>query len=201
MTTPSKPLSTKPYAWLLTIGGLIGLIASMALTLDNLKSLINPNFVPGCSINPIISCGTVMKSASASAFGFPNSWLGLIGFTAVMVVGVSLLADATYKAWYWRLFNLGLLLALVLVHWLMLHSLYVIHALCPWCMVVWAVTIPIFWYTTVWNLRSGDIPTPKPLSGSVDLLHSYKNLVPALWFLVIIGMITVKFWYYWRTLL
>jgi uncharacterized membrane protein len=201
MTTLSEPLDTKLYGWLLAIAGLIGLIASTALTLDNLKVLINPNFVPGCSINPIISCGTVMKSASASAFGVPNSWLGLIGFTAVMVVGVSLLAGATFKPWYWRLFNLGMLGAVVLTHWLMLHSLYVIHALCPWCMVVWTVTIPIVLYTTLRNLRTGDIPTPKPLTGLVKFLLSYKNLILVLWYLIIITMIIVQFWYYWRTLL
>lgn len=32
--------------------------------------------------------------------------------------------------------------------WLISQCLYVIGALCPWCMIVWAVMIPLFWYVT-----------------------------------------------------
>lgn len=32
--------------------------------------------------------------------------------------------------------------------WLIGQCLYVIGALCPWCVVVWAVMIPLFWYVT-----------------------------------------------------
>ncbi len=37
----------------------------------------------------------------------------------------------------------GTLLGTVFVHWLIFQSLYRIGALCPYCMVVWAVTIPL----------------------------------------------------------
>ena len=32
---------------------------------------------------------------------------------------------------------------MVFIHWLIFQSLYRIGALCPYCMVVWAVTIPL----------------------------------------------------------
>ena len=41
---------------------------------------------------------------------------------------------------------------MVFVHWLIYQSVFVIGALCPYCMVVWAVTIPTFFYVTVHNL-------------------------------------------------
>ncbi|GAA3013484.1 hypothetical protein GCM10020229_26000 [Kitasatospora albolonga] len=47
------------------------------------------------------------------------------------------------------------------VTWLMTQTLYSIGALCPYCMVVWAAMIPLFWYTTLHNLRSGVIPRPE----------------------------------------
>ncbi len=196
-----KQTASKIYAWFLVIGGTIGLAASFVITLEKLNLLINPSYVPSCSINPILSCGSVMKTAQASVFGFPNSWLGLIGFAAVIVVGVSLLAGANFKAWYWRLFNIGTLFGVVFIHWLAFQSIFVIHALCPWCMVVWSVTIPIFWYTTLRNFQAGVWPAPRPLARALNFLQDYKNLVLVLWYLAILGIIIHQFWYYWRTLL
>ncbi len=197
----STAFPTKFYAWLLTVGGTLGLIASAAITEDKLKLLENPNFVPGCSLNPVISCGSVMKTAQASAFGFPNSWLGLVAFAVVITVGVSLLAGANFKPWYWRLFNLGSFLGVIFVHWLFTQSVYSIHALCLWCMLVWAVTIAIFWYTTLHNLVTGMIPTHPRLSRPVQIAHEYKNLALVLWYILIIIPILYHFWYYFKTVL
>jgi hypothetical protein len=33
----------------------------------------------------------------------------------------------------------------------------VIGTLCLWCALVWTVTIPTFWLTTIRNLKSGDL--------------------------------------------
>lgn len=181
--------------------GAVGMLGSFAITDEKLKLLQNPHYVPSCSLNPVISCGSVMKSAQASAFGFPNSWVGLAAFAAVVVVGASLLAGARFANWYWRLFNIGSFLGVVFVHWLFVQSVFFIHALCPWCIVVWSVTIPIFWYTTLRNLREGVIPTPAPLRGSVRFVQDYKNVILVLWYLAIAGTILAKFWYYFKTVL
>ena len=58
----------------------------------------------------------------------------------------------------------------VFVHWLIFQSLYVIGALCPYCMVVWAVTIPIFWYVTLHNLRSAAPACPPPARRVVETI-------------------------------
>ena len=39
--------------------------------------------------------------------------------------------------------------------WLMYQSIFVLGTLCPWCMVTWSVVIPIFWVSTLWNLKHG----------------------------------------------
>jgi uncharacterized membrane protein len=196
MTRPAKI-----YGWFLTLAGSIGLVASFVITLEKLKLLQNPNYIPSCSINPVISCGSVMKTAQASVFGFPNSWLGLIGFAAVIVVGVSLLAGAEFKAWYWRLFNLGTLFGVILIHWLLVQSVYAIHALCPWCMVVWSVTIPIFWYTSLYTINAGYLPSPASLKPSLRFLQTYRHVILVLWYCLIAGLILTHFWYYFRTVL
>ena len=46
---------------------------------EKIEILINPDYVPSCSLNPVLSCGSVMITPQASAFGFPNSLIGYRG--------------------------------------------------------------------------------------------------------------------------
>jgi uncharacterized membrane protein len=41
-------------AWWVLIAGVIGLIASMTLTVEKIEILRNPSYVPSCNINPIV---------------------------------------------------------------------------------------------------------------------------------------------------
>ncbi|MFI8083820.1 vitamin K epoxide reductase family protein [Kitasatospora sp. NPDC086009] len=192
--------ASRPFALLLLIGGTIGIFASAVLTLDKIRLLEDPSYVPNCNINPIISCGSIMRSDQAEAFGFPNSLLGLVGFAMVIAIGAGLLAGATYRRWFWLGLQAGTVFGIGFVTWLMYQALYRIGALCPYCMVVWATMIPLFWYTTLHNLRTGVIPTPRALRPVVREAARYHWAAPALWYAVIVLLILDRFWYYWRTL-
>lgn len=192
------------YPWLLTIGGVVGFIAAFVLTLEKIELLKNPAYNPSCNISPLLSCGSVMKTEQAQAFGFANSLIGVAGFAIVTTIGMMLLAGVNgqkIKRWFWLGLQAGAIFGIAFIHWLFFQSVYVIGALCPYCMVVWVVTIPIFWYTTLYNLRTGVIPTPQSLKGVVNFLQRHHGDVLLLWFLVLIGLILNHFWYYWQTLI
>ena len=191
----------RALALLLVLVGLVGLIASAVLTLDKIRLLEDPSYVPGCSINPVISCGSVMRSVQAEAFGFPNPLLGLAAFAVVLCVGAGSLAGAAFRRWFWLGLEVGSVLGLLFTHWLIVQALYRIGALCPYCMVVWAATIALFWYVTLHNLRTGVIPVPARLRPAVREAARYHWAVPALWYAVIALLVLNRFWYYWRTLL
>ncbi|MFC8449108.1 vitamin K epoxide reductase family protein [Kitasatospora sp. NPDC057223] len=191
----------RPLALLLVLVGLTGLIASAVLTLDKIRLLEDPSYVPGCSINPVISCGSVMRSVQAEAFGFPNPLLGLAAFAVVICVGAGSLAGAEFRRWFWLGLQLGSALGLFFTHWLIVQALYRIGALCPYCMLVWAATIALFWYVTLHNLRTGVIPVPPRLRPAVREAARYHWAVPVLWYAVIALLVLNRFWYYWRTLL
>ena len=87
---------SRAFALLLVITGAAGLLAAWVITIDKFKLLEDPNFTPGCSLNPVVSCGNIMKSEQASAFGFPNPMLGLVAYGIVICVGMSLLAGARF---------------------------------------------------------------------------------------------------------
>ncbi|MBZ4017492.1 vitamin K epoxide reductase family protein [Streptomyces purpurogeneiscleroticus] len=189
----------RPFALLLVITGALGLLAAWVITLDKFELLKDPSFKPACSINPIISCGNIMKSAQAEVFGFPNPMAGLVGFGVVVAVGMAVLAGARFKAWFWVGLNVGTLLGTAFCMWLMGQSLYVINSLCLWCTLTWLVTVLMFWYTTVHNIKHRIIKVPEGLRGAVLEFHW---VVPVLWYGVITLLILTKWWtQYWSTLL
>ena len=149
----------RPLAVGLLVGGLIGFVASAVLLVERIRLAEDSDYVPTCSINPVLSCGNVMESAQAALLGFPNPIIGVACWAAPIAVGVAILAGARFRRWFWMLFNLGVLGAVVLVIFLIYSSLYDVYVLCPYCMITWTVTIPTFWAVTFYNLKEGNIPT------------------------------------------
>ncbi|MDB5175650.1 MAG: rane protein-like protein [Candidatus Saccharibacteria bacterium] len=200
MKKPKLVLATVlPY--LLIAIGIIGLIAAFVITDEKIKILQDPNYKPSCSLNPVISCGSVMQSKQASFFGFPNSFIGLAAFPMVATVGIAMLAGATFKRWFWLCLNLGTLLGVVFVHYLFFQSVYRIHALCPYCIAVWIVTITSFIYVTLYNLQTGVITVKGRLKKQVSFIQRHHGDILAVWLLLIFGLILHHFWYYFSTLL
>ncbi|MFF7259671.1 vitamin K epoxide reductase family protein [Streptomyces sp. NPDC008159] len=183
-------------ALLLVITGAAGLLASWIITIDKFKLLEDPTFTPGCSLNPVVSCGNIMESDQASAFGFPNPMLGLVAYGVVICVGVSLLAGAEFPRWYWLALNAGTFFGVGFCTWLQFQSLYRINALCLWCCLAWAATIVMFWYVTSFNVRHRFLPAPGALR---ELLREFT------WVLVVvhtgvIGMLVLtRWWDFWTS--
>lgn len=169
---------------------------------DKIKLLEDPAFVPGCDLNPVVACGSVMQSWQASAFGaIPNPVIGLAAFSVVVTSGVVLLAGAKLPRWYWLGLLGGTVFGVLFVHWLFYQSVYVIESLCPYCMGVWVVTIISFWYVLLYTLRQKYIVLPKALHGFGDFLQRHHLDILLLWFIVIAGFILHHFWYYYGPLL
>ncbi|MGV0643200.1 vitamin K epoxide reductase family protein [Mycolicibacterium sp. XJ879] len=192
--TPSGPQVRRPSAVWLLVAGLAGLAASFTLTAEKIQTLIDPDYVPSCSINPVLSCGSVMITPQASLLGFPNPLIGIAAFTVVVVTGVLALARVELPRWYWAGLAAGTLIGAVFVHWLIFQSLYRIGALCPYCMVVWAVTIPLL-------VVVGAIAVQPGRGGAVARgLYTWRWSLVTLWFTALILLILVRFWSYWSTL-
>ncbi len=189
---------TLPY--ILLIGGIIGIICAGILTVEKIQLLKHPGAQLACDLNPIVACGSVINTWQASAFGFPNPILGLVGFGVVATVGIGMLAGAVYRRWFWLWLQAGLVFAIGFITWLQYQSIFRIDALCPFCMVVWSVTIPIFWYTTLYNLQESHIRTPVRLKKLCRFSRRHHGDILIAWFLIIIAAILQHFWYFWKTL-
>ncbi|MGA1838646.1 vitamin K epoxide reductase family protein [Herbiconiux sp. 11R-BC] len=173
------------FAVFLIVAGVIGWYSSFDLTLEKIQTLLNPAYKPTCDISPLVTCGPNMASWQGSIFGFPNPVIGVACFVAPIVVGVAILAGARFAKWFWVLFNLGIVLALVFVIWLISQSIFSLGTLCPYCMLVWSVVIPLFWYVTGYNLREGHF-------GNRGESREIAALVfPWLWTLVLLSYLVV----------
>jgi uncharacterized membrane protein len=187
--------------WILLIGGIIGTLASMLLTIEVFNKLKNPNYVVPCNLNPVLSCTSVADSAQSHAFGFPNYFIGIAAYAVLAAVGAALLAGAQFKRWFWLLLEAGLIFAMAFITWLQFQALYRIGALCIFCMIVWAVTGPMFWYLTLYNFREGHIKAPKQAAVVVRFALRHHGDILLVWFLAIMLLILKRFWYYWSNLL
>jgi uncharacterized membrane protein len=181
MHPPAASKRPVAYALLLILTGLVGAYSSFVLVLDRIQLLRNPGESLGCDFNPFVSCGTVIESWQGSLFGFPNPLLGVAGFVAPVAVGVGLLAGARFARWFWALFVLGLTLAWLFVTWLFTQTVFSIGTLCPWCMLVWAVTIPLFWISLVYTAARGLTPVPRRIR------RLASAALPFTWVLVVVN--------------
>lgn len=175
--------TTKPekrpllLAVFLVVAGVIGFLAAFQLTLDKFTLLEHPQAQLSCNFSVLIGCSKNLSSWQGAILGFPNPLIGVACWPAVIAVGTGILARARFARWFWVLFNLGTLGAIVLVIWLIGESIFVLDVLCPWCMVTWAVTIPTFLAVTLYNLKTGNIPVPASTRRVARALYGWVPLI------------------------
>lgn len=198
-TGPAGPPGTGRRAgWAMLVTGIIGWLASFQLTLDDWRTLQDPSYVPACNLSPVVSCGSVMSSPQGSLFGFPNMLVGLGAFAAVAALGVAVLSGARLHHRLWLTLVAGAFAGVVFVHWLIVQSLYELNKLCPYCVVVWIVTIALFWFLTLHCMEQGVLRLPR---GVHDIVRDTHWMLLAAWYAVIALLVLTRFWDYWSSLL
>lgn len=200
-TRPIRPIDTSPklaaaLPYILIIGGIIGIICSVILMSDQIQIWKDPQFLPSCNLNPIVSCGTVINSKEGEIFGIPAPFFGLMVFPAILTVGVAMLAGATFKSWFWRLFEAGMVGSVLFALWLFWLSLYRVHAVCPFCLTVDVAVYTVAWYTTLYVIREQHILIPRRLLGLADFARMHHAEILVTWLLLITALILQHFWYY-----
>jgi uncharacterized membrane protein len=193
VTDVERTAQDRVPALLLVITGAIGLLASLILSVDKVQQLhdkiAGKESVFDCDISAWVSCSSVISSPQSEAFGFPNSFIGVTGFAVVLTLGVVWLSgSAAVKGWVWGGLQAGTVFGISFVTWLQHETIYEIGALCPYCMVVWVVMIPLFVGVTAHSLR-----LVAPGAGITRFVTNWTVLIVALWYVAVAAAIWFQF--------
>jgi len=192
----TEPSSAAPAlrvpALLLVITGVLGELASFVLAVDKVQLLQDKidgkESQFGCDLSAWVSCSSVMASPQSAAFGFPNAYIGILGFAVVVTLGVVWLSGAPVRSWIWGGLQAGTVFGIGFVTWLQHETIYDIGALCPYCMVVWAMMIPLFVGVTAHSLRRW-----APGAAVTRFVSNWTALIVALWYVAIGAAIWFQF--------
>jgi uncharacterized membrane protein len=145
--------------------------------------------------NSVISCGTVGLSWQASLLGFPNAFLGLIAEPVVITIAVASLGGARFPRWFMMSAQVVYTIGVLFAYWLFQQSMMVIHALCPWCLLVTLSTTLVFSTLTHFNIREGNLWMPKRIERSVREFVDADNdlFVVAAVLIVLVALILLKY--------
>ena len=172
---------TKPRGWrhgatwtylIMLLASAVALLVSFILSADTLKMARNPGQKLNCDVNAVLSCSTVAESV----------------FVTIAVIG---LAKVAVPRWFALCTWLGGLAALAYSYWLTTQSLFVINAMCPWCLVLMFSTTVQFMALSHATVAVQDMP-----SGHAGLRKYYRLnfdlMVDVVWIVALIVVILVK---------
>ena len=99
-------------------------------------------------------CDTVQTSRWAVLLGLPVAFYGVVGYVAIFVVAIAALRPAALLQRGWSLLLLALASGgMLFTAYLTYIELFVIHAICRWC-VGSAAIITVIWIVAATGLRS-----------------------------------------------
>ena len=181
--------------WIFTsmlVGAVLSLLASFVLSVEAIEIAKNPNAQLSCSVNIVLNCATVAAHPSATFMGFPNSFIGMMAEPVVIAVAIAGLAGVKFPRRFMFtaqiFYTAGLLFALGLLY----VSMFIIQALCPWCLLVTLTTILVWFALTRYNIREDNLYLPKKLSKRAHAWldkDSDKLVMAALIFVIVAGII------------
>lgn len=182
---------------------LVALYVSFMLSAETLQLARHPQELLGCDINAVLSCSTVAESWQAEiikfdGLSFPNAFFGIAAESVFVVIAVLGLARIQLPRWFSIATWFGGLVAFLYAYWLFTQSLYVINALCLWCLALMFSTTIQFMALTHATVTVQGLPRANgKLAGLRRGLASYYRpgldiMINVLWIAVVIALILIK---------
>ena len=177
------------------LSSIASLWASFVLSVDAIKLAENPAVDLGCNINAAISCGTVGSAWQSSLLGFPNAFLGLIAEPVVLTIAVASLGGVQFPRWFMFAAQVVYSIGFVFAYWLFYQAMFVIGALCPWCLLVTVATTLVFFEMTHVNIRDNNLFLPRRVqaAAAAAVRANLDLILVVVWLLAVALMIVLKY--------
>ena len=195
MQSKSEIQSDRKIFAVMLLFGIVGLIASFVLAVEEFHLLKDPNSVLSCSFNLVLNCAGVMKTWQASVFGFPNMFIGLMGFPMVILIALLGLSQVQFPKWIRVGAQVGYSLGALFAYWLFFNSVYAIQILCPWCLIITFSMTLLLATITHYNLRENTFGIKQSVNKKIQefLYKDYDKLAVASWVVLLIALVFLKF--------
>jgi uncharacterized membrane protein len=190
--------SLRDNRWIFTsmlIGAMFSLLAAFVLSVDAIELAKNPHASLSCSVNLVVNCATVSRHPSASMFGFPNSFLGMIAEPIVITVAIAGLAGVRFPRRFMFSAQIFYTIGFLFAYYLLYISMFVIQALCPWCLLVTLSTTFVFFSMTRYNIREDNLylSSASAKRAKEFIKKDYDKFLLALLVVAIIAGIILKY--------
>lgn len=169
------------------IGSIVGLVASFLQMLDKLEHLKNPSANLICNVSSVFNCSNVLDAWQSSVFGFPNSLMCIVFFTFMLGLGVAGLSGSAMSKWVRYIAQFLSLFFLGFGAWYLWQSIYVVGAICIYCLACYAGVILL---NFAWlRINKTDLPLPNSFTR-----YNYDVVLWVLWTLALAVAIIAKFY-------
>lgn len=177
------------------VSACLSLLASLVLSIDAVTLAANPQAALSCNLSSVISCGTVGTSWQASLLGFPNAFLGLAAEPVVITIAVASLSGVVFPRGFMLAAQLVYTVGVIFAYWLFFQAMFVIGALCPWCLLVTLSTTLVFTSLTHVNIRDNNLFLPERLREALQagLRMGVDVLVVTVWLVALVALIGWKY--------
>ena len=177
------------------VSACLSLLASFVLSIDAVTLAANPQAALSCNLSSVISCGTVGTSWQASLLGFPNAFLGLAAEPVVITIAVASLSGVVFPRGFMLAAQLVYTVGVIFAYWLFFQAMFVIGALCPWCLLVTLSTTLVFTSLTHVNIRDNNLFLPERLREALQagLRMGVDVLVVTVWLVALVALIGWKY--------
>lgn len=197
LPTPTQREGGAPlgYSLLMVFMGICGMFAAIELLRAEKAMLQDPGTALTCDINPLIGCSKFLTASQNSVFfDTSNSVFGLAFFAGIFALGVVLASGGRLGRWLWVGLDALMVLAAAWLVWFQWTSITVERSLCPYCLIVWVVTIPLIVNTWARSAQAGHVSLPDGLRSA--LVRGRWYIVAGI-YVILLAVIVVAFWDKW----
>jgi uncharacterized membrane protein len=177
------------------VSACLSLLASFVLSVDAIDLAKDPGAQLACNINAAISCGTVGVSWQAHLLGFPNAFLGLVAEPVVITIAVASLAKVRFPRGFMLAAQIIYTIGVAFAYWLFFQAMFVIGALCPWCLLITLSTTLVFSSLTHVNLRDNNLFLSERAHqrATAALRMGLDALIVVLWLAAIVVLVVTHY--------
>nr|WP_223846866.1 vitamin K epoxide reductase family protein [Bifidobacterium rousetti] len=188
------------WTYLITlIASAVALVVSFVLAAETLELARHPGQQLSCDVNSTLSCSAVAQSWQAEIvkFGglsYPNAFFGIAAESVFVTIAVIGLARVKVPKWFAACTWFGGLAAILYSYWLTTQSLFVIRALCPWCLALMFSTTIQFMALSHATVTVQRLPGAGGRTRGLDTYYrlNYDLMVDVVWVVAIVALIVVK---------